>query len=155
MLERRITERRRRDKWRTRLLVLWLTITTIFWVTAIVNLAHQGNDLDHVVDQQRNGRAVAIDALCGAVSGIVEAGRSTIVSGAAQDTKFTRRLEQLGYPRVAVRQAQAQVAAKGYARLITDAVERTTGSTHLARDDGTLDCSRIKSAAAVGHAPSP
>lgn len=105
------------------------------------------DDTHRLAEQQRDGRAVAIDALCGAISGVVEAGRATITAGTGKDDKetaFTRALVRLGYPPISVRRTQANDAAKAYGKAIAKAVEDATKQKHLTRKDGSLDCSRVK-----------
>lgn len=110
--------------------------------------SEQAKLANSIAAEQASGRAVAIDALCGAVSGVVDAGRETITgAAAAPDTDFTRALEKLGYPPRKIRKAAAVVAAREYGRSIAKAVEDATHREGLSRKDGTLDCSRLKSVA--------
>lgn len=120
-------------------------------VGCAIALAFEGkltNDTARLTDDQASGRAVAIDALCGAVSGVVDAGRQTILGAALQPpTPFTRELEKLGYPPIKIRRKQAEAAARAYGSQIAAAVEKATHRKGLARKNGTLDCTRVKAAA--------
>jgi hypothetical protein len=96
---------------------------------------------------QRAGRAIALQAICGFGNGVAEAGQVTIAGGMIQPPKFRRNLERLGLPSEKVRARAARMSADRYARRIRRSVVRATGIVGLVRDDGTLNCAALRSAA--------
>jgi hypothetical protein len=102
--------------------------------------------------EQRQGRTVAVRALCAATSAVIDAGRATITGsgGAVGSPRFVRALERLGYPPKRVREQQAQKAAQFYAQAISKRIETATKQKGLARKDGSLDCRRLQVVANAG-----
>lgn len=119
---------------------VWLLVISVFVFVALHNASN-------AINQQREGRRVAVAAICGATSAVIEAGRATITGGAAGvNGEFERNLRKLGYPPRKVRRKQAMAAAEGYARTIAEGVRTAAGvKAHgLVRADGTLDCHRLQ-----------
>lgn len=93
-------------------------------------LAVTGTQSD--VDRQREGREVAVDVLCGGLSGVADAGKRTLEG----------RLPGLpgpGVPR----------ASEAYARIISLSVIKQAGveARDVLNRDGTINCERLKVAA--------
>jgi hypothetical protein len=109
-----------------------------------------------LAEQQRAGRAVAIDALCALGSAVVDAGRQTLAGPPAKKgelppdpvgpPRFVHALERLGFPPRAVRDRAARQAARAYGASIAHRVERATQVKGLTRPDGTLNCARLRAA---------
>jgi hypothetical protein len=92
-------------------------------------------------DRQREGRKVAIQAICGFQNATIKAGRAQLLSSAAVGSpRFERNLERLGYPPRAVREVAAKKAADAYSQTIIRAVANSTNTTGLVQKDGTLNC---------------
>lgn len=122
---------------------VWLLLVSAFVVVAVLNSRD-------AVERQKEGRRVAVQAICGATSAVIEAGRATITGGATGvGGEFERNLRALGYPPRKVRQRQAMQAAEAYARTIAEGVRQAAGvnARGLVRRDGTLDCQRLQQVA--------
>lgn len=101
-------------------------------------------DQRHLLHEQKKGRRAAVDIMCAATSAVIDAGRATILGGAASlDPEFAANLERLGYPPEPVRERQARKAAGLYARAISRRVEQSTGVEGVVRRNGTLNCKRL------------
>lgn len=140
--------RRRGDKWGPILRENWYRDIWLLGVSAFVVIAVLNSQ--DAVDQQKEGRKVAVAAICGATSAVIEAGRATITGGAAGISgEFERNLRELGYPPRKIRQEQAEQAAQMYARTIAEGVRASAGkqSRGLVRKDGTLNCQRLQQVA--------
>lgn len=97
---------------------------------------------------QREGRRVAVQTTCAAISAVIDAGRATILAaGQEQPQPFERNLLKLGYPSLERRRTASELAAATYARSIAGRVAAITGSKGLVRPDGSLDCARLRKAA--------
>lgn len=147
---RRSLGRRRDDrKWPRHLRDLWMLAITGLVVLA---LSHAGDALNNV----QQGRRVANGVNCAILSAISEAGRQVIGQGASQpETPLTRFLERHGYPPARVRARQAQMAADAYVSSISQRIEMEVGhkGDQLVRPDGTINCDRLASIAAIPHQP--
>jgi hypothetical protein len=130
----------------------------IIAVIALSGALHKAASAERQVDVQRAevagqlagqqaGRAIAIQAICGFGNGIAEAGRVTIAGGMIQPAQFRRNLERLGLPPERVRRRAAQASAEAYAVRIRQSVVQATGLRGLVRDDGTLNCAALRTAA--------
>lgn len=102
-----------------------------------------------VVDDQQKaitrGRAVSVTATCATLSGVIEAGRASILSGMViKPRDFERNLERMGLPPRPIRKHSAATAAAAYANAIAARVEDATGKPGLIRKDGTLDCALLR-----------
>lgn len=86
-----------------------------------------------IQDEQLAGRRFAINALCGATSGVIDAGRAIIMAGG-------RTPEQ---------KALARLAAISYGRRIAKTTEREIGQGGIVNDDGTLNCAALRLRAAA------
>lgn len=101
--------------------------------------------LADVQDQQSEGRRLSLTATCSTLSGVIEAGRATILGGVIiRPREFERNLERMGLPPQRVRRHSATTAAAAYAEAIARRVEQATGKKGLIRKDGTLDCSLLR-----------
>lgn len=119
----------------------WNVITTVVVAVALINA-------DNAIDQQKAGRKAAVQVTCGALSAVIEAGRATITgSGEIQPPEFAKALERLGYPPKKVRRAAAEEAADQYRRLIASTIEKQAHVKDIVREDGTLDCSKLRALA--------
>lgn len=132
---------------------LWLlaiSVTVLIAVTNADSASQQARNVarqnERVLREQIRGRHFAVGATCAGVSAISEAGRSIIVSSAtAPETAFTRHLEELGYPPLAVRLQQAREAGRKYVQNISRAIRRVVGpGVKLVRPDGTLNCAELQ-----------
>lgn len=100
--------------------------------------------------EQRQGRATSLTATCATLSGVIEAGRATILGGVIiKPREFERNLERMGLPPRPTRKRSATSAAAAYANAIAARVETATGKHGLIRKDGTLDCALLRR---IGHA---
>lgn len=123
-----------------------LAVVALVGLTAAVALALNAKQ----AADQREGRALAIDALCAATSGVINAGRATLTEQRLPP-RLERHLMRYGYPSREVRQAAAEESARRYGRMIASTVERQANiKAHIAKPDGTLDCSLLKRAARAG-----
>lgn len=98
------------------------------------------------VEQQKQGRRVALDILCGGLFGVENAGRLTILD------KLPRPAPQRGHQTSAEMRSRLRYA-QAYAQVISEAVIVQAGVDvkNVLRRDGTIDCDRLKAAArAVG-----
>lgn len=138
-------ERHRLIRWRENWYRdVWLLLTTALVAWALLGQNNVLDDVRRVQDEQREGRRAAVQVTCAATSAVIDAGRATIIGGAQNlDPEFTASLERLGYPPVEVRQAQAQKAAKAYAKAIANRVETATGFTGIVNENGTLNCAKL------------
>jgi hypothetical protein len=101
--------------------------------------------LSEVQHEQTVGRKVALTASCAAISGVVDAGRATILGGVIIRPKaFERTLTKMGLPSFPSRKRSAEAAAAAYGQAIAMRVEQATHRKGLTRKDGTLDCERIR-----------
>ena len=97
----------------------------------------------YVLGQIQQGREADGRITCAVLSGVTEQGREVIIGATrGRDTPFFRRLEQLGYPSLKVRRAQAERAAAAYVDGIAAKVVRAVGrkGLSLVKHDGTIDC---------------
>lgn len=130
--------------------LLAITVVVLVAVTSADNASRQARRVarqnEQVLRDQIRGRHFAVGATCAGVSAISEAGRSIIVSSAtAPETAFTRHLEELGYPPLAVRLQQAREAGRKYVQNISRAIRRVVGpGVKLVRPDGTLNCAELQ-----------
>lgn len=119
---------------------VWLIAITVLCLVAI-------DRTDSKVERQREGRATANAIVCGAVSAVIDAGQATITGSSAGggSEEFLRNLEKLGYPPENVRKAQAEKAARAYARSIAERVEKQAGAEGegIVRPDGSIDCKKL------------
>lgn len=104
-------------------------------------------------ESRRIGRATN----CAIQSSVIKAAIFTITQSVKQPPKFDRNLVRLGFPNEAQRRVAARRTARGYALLISRAVEKAardaSPSTSPARPpvnigpivkkDGTLDCAKL------------
>lgn len=105
--------------------------------------------LEVVQSEQSEGRQITLTATCATLSGVIEAGRATILGGVIiRPREFERNLERMGLPPRSVRRHSAGQAAVAYANAIAARVEVATGKKGLIRHDGTLDCGLL---ARIGH----
>lgn len=117
---------------------VWLLLLSIVLVLMVLGLQTK-------VDRQREGRAIAINVMCGGISAVIEAGRATITgSSRSFSPEFERNLERLGYPPRKQRTQAANAAAKAYAAAIAKSVQEESGVKDLVRKDGSLDCARLR-----------
>ncbi len=94
---------------------------------------------------QREGRDIARDFSCATTSAVIDAGIATIKGGGRTiSPEFERNLRRLGYPPLVQRQLQADLAAAAYARAVATRVQSATGRTDLVREDGSLNCARLR-----------
>lgn len=143
--ERRKWPRRKQDRWGWRIVVrenwyrdLWLII-----ITGVVLIALSRSQ--DAVNRQAEGRRVAGAVTCSAISAVIDAGRATIQSGGKIDPReFERNLEKLGLPPRDVRMERSRTAAESYARLIAQRVVEESKVPGLVREDGTLDCRKLR-----------
>lgn len=128
----------------TRGLMVVVAVLTVSTVIAYVGIHDVGA---RQTRDQRDGRRAAVQITCGAISGVIEAGRETILSSTKgkHDTPFERRLEALGYPPRTVRKAQAMAAAAAYARSIASSVrDAADGKARgVVKRNGSLDCDKL------------
>lgn len=128
---------------------VWLLLITGLVAYALVSMAG-------VISDQREGRRIAVRALCGATDGVIDAGRATITGSAGGlNPELTRFLERHGYPPKPIRQAQADKAARLYGRSIGARVELATGLKGLVEPDGGLDCERLAAVSNASSTPGP
>jgi hypothetical protein len=100
------------------------------------------SDVQHA---QTQGRKVSLTATCAAISGVIDAGRATILGGVIiRPREFERTLTKMGLPSFPVRKRSADAAAAAYGQAIAMRVEQATHRKGLTRKDGTLDCERIR-----------
>lgn len=117
---------------------------TVLWTSAAVS----SHDAKTAAARQAEGRRVAVDVTCAAMSAVIEAGRTTITgSGRVTSEEFERNLRLLGYPPKSERRAAARRAADAYARSIAMNVQRQARVKGVVRPDGTLNCARLQVAA--------
>jgi hypothetical protein len=101
--------------------------------------------LSDVQHQQSVGRKISLTASCAAISGVIEAGRATILGGVIiRPREFERTLTNMGLPSFPSRKRSAEAAAAAYGHAIAIRVEQATHLKGLTRKDGTLDCERIR-----------
>jgi hypothetical protein len=100
-----------------------------------------------VAASQLEGRKTAVSITCGAISAVIEAGRTSITGGAVPPGRFERNLVRLGYPPEAERKAAAKKAADAYSLSIAKAIERESGVQGIVSETGSLDCDRLRRAA--------
>lgn len=138
---------RRQDERRAnralRLAALALVVGAVGLVGALtIGLGVLGNNGE--LERQREGRRIAVNVTCGAISAVIDAGRATITGGAAGlPPELASFLEAHGYPPAAERRRQALEAASTYARSIAKAVERASGRDDLVQPNGRLRCERL------------
>lgn len=102
-----------------------------------------------LAESQREGRAVAIDILCGFGNGVEAAGKATLTAP-IEPPEFRRSLERLGLPPAEAREQQQQQAAQAYARSISESVANQVGrgiADDVIKRDGSLDCRVLRKAA--------
>lgn len=110
-----------------------VTIVAAACVLALAGLGYVIDQQGNIQTEQVAGRRFAINALCGATSGVINAGRSIIIAGA-------RTPEQ---------RIRARLIAVTYARQIAQSAAREVKVRSIVNPDGTLNCAvlRQKSAA--------
>lgn len=123
---------------------IWLLVLTVVLVIMAVGASNDAGKALTKTQRQQEGRAVAVNVVCGSTSAIIEAGRATITGGGGVSPQLARNLERLGFPPKRVRDVAAKRAARLYAKSIADAVERESGVRGLVRPDGSLDCFRLR-----------
>jgi hypothetical protein len=129
--------RRQRDGLIIGMGTLALICTFVTIAMAYTTLHNRSQLLD-----QAKGRRVAIGVTCGATSAIIEAGRS-IITGESQGAlpkSAEKALRALGFPPRKQRRHQALLAAKAYAKSISDAIEKQSGVKGIVRRNGSLNC---------------
>lgn len=101
---------------------------------------------NHALNEQKVGRSRTLSVVCGSISAVAEAGRATIDGGATGvgPSEFERNLRRLGYPPRSTRRRTAKAAARAYTRAIGRAVEQESGVTGIVRQDGSLDCAKLR-----------
>lgn len=124
----------------TRRVLRGLAILAVFTFAALAAGGYNARQANILANQQKDGRRFAINTLCGAISGVADAGQSVIKLGA----------------RTPAQRAQAQIIAASYARQIGESVGRTAAPgakpsdiRGLVRVDGTLDCAKLRQSAAA------
>lgn len=124
----------------TRRVLRGLAILAVFTFAALAAGGYNARQANVLANQQKDGRRFAINTLCGAISGVADAGQSVIKLGA----------------RTPAQRAQAQLVAASYARQIGESVARTTTPGAKASDirglvrlDGTLDCAKLRDSSAA------
>lgn len=153
-----VVERRRlrlRENWYRD---LWLLLLTIVLVGLSLNASGDAGEALSKAERQQEGRAVAVDVVCGGLSAVIESGRAAFTAGGQLPPRLTDFLERHGYPPAAVREAAARKAAVDYAEGIAKAVERESGLSGLVRRDGSLNCQALRKAAAAtrpSNTPAP
>ena len=104
--------------------------------------------------EQREGRALGTKTTCAVQGAVIDAAFQTIRAGAVlKPERLRRNLERLGLPDTQTRRQAADLAAKAYAAIISQAVEDATGRHGLVRPDGTLDCKRLSAEAKATAGP--
>lgn len=95
-----------------------------------------------IVSQQKVGRRVALDILCGGLYGVERAGRLTILDRLPPPAPKA-------HPQTPVETKQRLLFAQAYAEVISDAVIQQAGVEikDVLRHDGTIDCEALKKAA--------
>lgn len=113
--------------------------------------ATAARDAARAVSKQAEGRRIAVQIICGATSGVIEAGRATITgqTSAAFSPVFERNLERLGFPPKAQRESVARRQAVLYAKFIAKRVRDVADGRGrgIVRKDGSLNCDRLQRAA--------
>lgn len=137
--------------WRRLLRENWYRDVWLLLVSLVLLLMVHG--VQSRVERQREGRAIAINVMCGGISSVIEAGRATITGSSTLSPEFERNLERLGYPPERQRKAAARAAAKGYAASIAAAVQQESGVRGLVRKDGSLNCERLRQVTHVIREP--
>lgn len=138
----------RRVPLNVRVIVLTFVVGVVvcLLVVLVAVFAAEIQDLHH---RQAEGRRTSIAVICGAMNGVIQAGRSVILAPTdprVPVSPLERSLERLGYPPRPVRRTQALQAASRYAAVIAQAVrESADGSGRgVVRRDGTLNCGRLQ-----------
>lgn len=113
----------------------------------VANSAIDAHDAKVAATRQQEGRAIAIDVLCGFGNGVASAGRNVIRGHRANGqpipgVHFSRREQK-------VRDA----AAADYGGFIVQTVQGQAGvrSHDVVKADGTLDCAKLRLAARATH----
>lgn len=118
----------------TRRVLRGLTILAFFVVLSLAALGFGLSRQNTLANEQVEGRRLAINALCGAISGVADAGRDVIQGGG----------------RTEAQKAQAGILAATYVRKIGESVAAVAGARGLVAKDGTLDCTKLRNRAGAG-----
>jgi hypothetical protein len=112
---------------------LVLAVFTVLWTSAAVD----SHDAKTATARQAEGRRVAVDVLCGGVSGVEDAGKQAL-NGTLEG------LHGRGVPASATRD---------YVSTISSAVIKQAGvdARKVLRADGQIDCDKLRVAAAAVH----
>lgn len=138
------TRERRADRitigWLWEHLVPLLALALAAW--AVTSVQGKADRAESKFDQQREGRRVAIDVLCGGLYGVERAGRLTLLDQLPSPAPQGRRQTD-------AQQKIRMLYAESYARVITEAVVDQAGVDlrSVLRPDGLVDCDRLRKAA--------
>jgi hypothetical protein len=112
---------------------LLLCVFVVLWTSATVD----SHDAKTAAARQADGRRIAVDVLCGGVSGVEDAGTQAL-NGTLQG------LHGRGVP---------STATRDYVSTISSAVIRQAGvdARKVLRADGRIDCDKLRVAAAAVH----
>lgn len=136
-----------RENWYRDVWMCGLTGLMLYVAIALTGIV---SDVEDAQQRIQSGRKFSVEVICTATSAVIDAGRETIIGGAAGvGGEFAKNLEALGYPPRKVREDQADKAAEAYANAISRRVEQRTGVRGVVRDDGTLNCERLNELARV------
>lgn len=121
----------------------------LFAVAVAVFCAFLVTKVSDLQTEQQSGRKISLSVTCTVLGAIAEGGKATIstASGGPANPKLERGLRRLGLPPFKVRQKQAQAAGDAYVNGIAQRVQDATGVSNLIRDDGTINCARLRSLA--------
>jgi hypothetical protein len=138
---------RKEARWRRFYWNLWLFglpawVRDLWTVGLTIMLVVVLHGQQSAIDTQRQGRKVAVEVTCGALTGVIDAGRATLVAP-VQPPRLRHELERLGLPKGrAGRRLRAQ-AATAYSRFVALRVEQASGVRGLVTKDGRLDCRKL------------
>lgn len=134
-----------RNLWRNTVPVVALGLA----VWAVFGTQRDVIDAKQLAEAQVEGRAVAIDVLCGFGNGVEAAGKATLTAP-IQPKEFRLALERLGLPGGKVRRQAQLAAAEAYARSISESVANQVGpkaAAKVIKRDGSLNCPALRKAA--------
>jgi len=120
---------------------------------AVWGLSGKVDKTQSQVEAQREGRRVALDVLCGGLYGVQEAGRLILLGELPPPAPPSPQLSS------SERMARERYA-RSYAQVISRRVleEAQIDANLVLRDDGTVDCARLKvitAATSGGRLPTP
>lgn len=135
-------------------------------IIALALATYAVTGLQSDVDQQRIGRRVAIDVLCGYANGTAAAGRATLRGGLPGDKlkktpdgaltdltpgEFNRFLQAHGYGTTQEQIARSNAGATAYTQNLSQQVVKEAGvkGDDVVNPDGTLNCDALRKAAAA------